>query len=444
MPYCYTDPVRRYATSTKEVKLPHQPDGHKHPRLRIIPWWVSLIALTIIISFIVFTTSTLLLIAGNNAQLKIEAIKVGLTVGAGAGGVGALLLALRRQWLSEVAHAHNEDVARASLHDATERRVTELYGQAVEQSGHTKAAVRLGGLYSLERLAQEHSEQRTPVIDVVCAYLRMPFNMSQEAYMRQMFQPKFDSPTDAPQDISEGNNSSVGIKQELQVRLAAQRLLGRHLAPESETNFWAVAHVDLSGAVLFDFDFKSCMLRDADFYGAKFGGRSVKFSGSNFVGNARFAYCEFFTNAWFDKVRFTGDAWFARSRFAGDAWFDSAIFEEVARFGGSQFEKNTSFINAQFNNIVSFRETTFNKMAKFNQTKFYKKVQFNRSKFQSAKFNNAEFYEDARFDDSEHQMMPEFTGATGNHSFIHKWPTGWCLDPHFSETGMWSIVQREC
>jgi hypothetical protein len=62
-----------------------------------------------------------------------------LTIGTGTEGVVALVLAGRRQWSSE--------------HDATQRRITETYTKAVDQLGSDQAAVRLGGPYALERLA---------------------------------------------------------------------------------------------------------------------------------------------------------------------------------------------------------------------------------------------------------------------------------------------------
>ena len=52
----------------------------------------------------------------------------------------------------------------------------ELYAKAVEQLGHEKAPVRLGALYSLERLAEDKPERRQIIVDVICAYLRMPFS----------------------------------------------------------------------------------------------------------------------------------------------------------------------------------------------------------------------------------------------------------------------------
>ncbi|MGI5228167.1 hypothetical protein [Actinoallomurus sp. CA-142502] len=152
-----------------------------------MPWWVAVISAAAVALSATVTTLWLLSIARRDASLRLEAIKDGLTVGAGTGGAAALLLAMRRQWLSErtqahaedlahVTQAHAEEVARDTAYDATQRRVTEPYARAVEQLGHVNAPVRLGGLYSLERLAQDHQEHRQTVIDVVCAYLRMPFD----------------------------------------------------------------------------------------------------------------------------------------------------------------------------------------------------------------------------------------------------------------------------
>ncbi len=59
------------------------------------------------------------------------------------------MLAFRRQ--------HHQEIATLLTDlDATERRITELYTKPVEQLGNDKAPVRLGGLYALERLAQDN------------------------------------------------------------------------------------------------------------------------------------------------------------------------------------------------------------------------------------------------------------------------------------------------
>lgn len=103
-----------------------------------------------------------------NASDQIDLVKTALSVGAGTGGVVALIMAGRRQWSTEEAN-------RAATHDATERRVTELYTKAADQLGSDKAPVRMAGLYALERLAQDNPDQRQTIVNVICAYLRIPF-----------------------------------------------------------------------------------------------------------------------------------------------------------------------------------------------------------------------------------------------------------------------------
>ena len=110
-----------------------------------------------------------------DAPVRIDAVKTAFGVGAGAGGVFALWLATRRQRTMELQLAETTRVAGVTERDLEERRVTELYTKAVEQLGSDKAPVRLGGFYALERLGQDNPKQRQTIVNVLCAYLRMPF-----------------------------------------------------------------------------------------------------------------------------------------------------------------------------------------------------------------------------------------------------------------------------
>ncbi len=87
------------------------------------------------------------------ANSRLDAVRTGLAAGAGAGAAVGLMLAFRRQHHQEIATVLTD-------RDATERRITELYTKAVEQLGSDKAPVRLGGLYALERLAQDRQAVR--------------------------------------------------------------------------------------------------------------------------------------------------------------------------------------------------------------------------------------------------------------------------------------------
>ncbi|XVV11208.1 hypothetical protein ACQP2X_41215 [Actinoplanes sp. CA-131856] len=162
------------------------PDRMSHERLPPLRWpWIlsdrGILTFTLLVAAVgVAGLTTMLLIADDvtgvdKAKLQIDAIKYGLGIAAAGGAAAALLLGVRRQRLSE--HTHELELRRQehTEFDASQRRITEMYTQAVEQIGHADAAVRLGGLYALERVAQNNPTQRQTVVNVICAYLRMPY-----------------------------------------------------------------------------------------------------------------------------------------------------------------------------------------------------------------------------------------------------------------------------
>jgi hypothetical protein len=162
----------------------------------------------------------------------LDAIRTASAITVAAGGAAALLLAARRQRSTEetLEHQrqtleHQREVAQATERDAAEQRTTELYTRAVDQLGAEKAPVRLGGLHALERLAQNNPTQRQTIVDVICAYLRMPFTPPDGQA------PGEDAPEDAHSRYEQG-------RQELQVRLTAQRILSAHLKPKTAEVFW--------------------------------------------------------------------------------------------------------------------------------------------------------------------------------------------------------------
>jgi hypothetical protein len=99
----------------------------------------------------------------------LDVVRTAGTLVVGTGGAIALLLTARRQRYTELTLEHQRDVAATVERDTVEQRITELYTRAVHQLGNDKAPVRLGGLYALERLAQNNPGQRQTIVDVICA-----------------------------------------------------------------------------------------------------------------------------------------------------------------------------------------------------------------------------------------------------------------------------------
>ncbi len=111
----------------------------------------------------------------------------------------------------------------------------ELYAKAVEQLGHDHAPVRLGALYSLDSLAQGQPHRRQAIVDVFCAYLRMPYTLPARS----------DIPTEVER-VQQAHDSA----QELQVRQTVQRLLAAHLIRPDDISAESAATPVLSGREL--------------------------------------------------------------------------------------------------------------------------------------------------------------------------------------------------
>jgi hypothetical protein len=110
------------------------------------------------------------IVRGNISQLT-EIGKVSLAVVAGLGGVVALVTSFKKQRLSEFSH----EIAVSSLERDRQRILNERFASAVAQLGDSSfAAVRIGGVYSLAKLADDWLTDRQRCIDVLCAYLRFP------------------------------------------------------------------------------------------------------------------------------------------------------------------------------------------------------------------------------------------------------------------------------
>jgi hypothetical protein len=95
-------------------------------------------------------------------RARLDVVRTAGTLVVGTGGAIALLLTARRQRSTELALEHQRRVALVTERDAAEQRITELYTHAVDQLGSDKAPVRLGGLYALERLAQNNLTSSRP------------------------------------------------------------------------------------------------------------------------------------------------------------------------------------------------------------------------------------------------------------------------------------------
>ncbi|MEU0002535.1 pentapeptide repeat-containing protein [Streptomyces microflavus] len=190
-----------------------------------------------------------------------DVIKTTVTVLTLIGAVLAALYAYRKQLLDE-----------GTSHRADATQLTERYTKAAEQLGHEQAAVRLAGVYAMARLADDWPEQRQVCVDVLCAYLRMPY----------------ETDTTAPA-FRHG---------EREVRLTIIRIIRDHLQDPTATNTWCEHNLDFTGATFDGGDFSRSNFSggqvsfrrstfssgEIDFGLSKFSGGLVDFGGSTYSG----------------------------------------------------------------------------------------------------------------------------------------------------------------
>ncbi|MEU7457525.1 pentapeptide repeat-containing protein [Streptosporangium roseum] len=399
--------------------------------------------ITLLVGGVVGGLAWLLLAAGGSAAeatARQGAIQTALAAGAGVGAAVTLMLAFRRQrhqehaahvttYLAERNAALAEQVAGNTKHDATERRVTDLYTKAAEQIGHDKAAVRLAGLYALERLAQDNPGHRQTIVNVICAYLRMPYTPPEPAPAPDPEQERTAALRAARRRYQAARagialptepalqKESDGREGELQVRLTAQRILSLHLRDDRPAGqrstlpaapaFWEGMNLDLTGATLIDFDLAGGHVIEAVFRKA------------TFIGDTWFVEATFTRVAGFDGATFTEVAGFDGATFIGDAWFVEATFARGARFDRATFTEGARFDEVAFAGDAGFDKATFTRGAWFDEAAFIGDAWFVGATFAgNAGFDKAIFMGGARLNDA---VVVDPAGA-------HVWPDGWRLE----------------
>jgi uncharacterized protein YjbI with pentapeptide repeats len=302
-------------------------------------------------------------------------------------------------------HVGSDDGAAESPNEEWQVRA---FAIAAEQLGSERPAARVAALYSLERVAQGSPAHRQAVVDVICGYLRMPFD-----------------PTKIDSESSE----------ERELRLTAQRILCEHVRddrPFSERagsaippGFWAEISIDLRGAGLKDFDFTQCHVRRAIFDSCIFMGKAnfskaefeavASFEEAKFEGDARFIHCLFGgRKATFRRATFNSSATFNLTTFEGDAFFDDCQFVMGASFGQAKFTGSRA----------RFRRAAFGGNANFHQVNFA----VDQIIFDSVRFEGLINFEHA-------DLLPETTFTTTRfekakvrgRSRDHKLPANWAI-----------------
>ena len=210
-----------------------------------------------------------------------------------------------------------------TLAEQRTRTLNERFAAAADQLGSDRPpAVRLAGVYAMAGLADDWEANRQICVDVLCAYLRMPYEP--------------DPGEDAP------GPEQLAFSSSREVRHTVIRAITAHLRKSAVVS-WQGLDFDFTGAVFDGGDFSEAVVSGgtirfvgakfcgwAEFHGAEFLGGRVRFNGAEFSGH----------NISFDQARFCG----------GDVHFTAAEFSDgEVCFAGAEFSGGeTDFSGAKF------------------------------------------------------------------------------------------------
>lgn len=324
------------------------------------------------------------------------------------------------------------------------------YAKAIEQLADEKAAIRLGGVYTLVGLTDEwladksikdeddRRKEGQVIINNLCAYIRSPFSLAEK---REIIEAATTSPYVYSGNL---NEDKAKLREEQEVRQTIFNEISNHLAESTKKsptdNYWKYFNYDFSKSKIF-YSLNGLTFSNPNFSNTEFTG-PANFTGSRFIGKAIFKNTIFNSLAYFSDIdtakttfeaevdftgsTFIGDAIFRNTTFTLDATFSSETsgmtnFESESDFSLSTFSHDANFSKGNFHERANFELSSFNGITKFRNTHFYGPAQFSvygglhisqeYSFSGDADFTNAYFKEGASFTERYFEKSAIFRNA---------------------------------
>lgn len=276
------------------------------------------------------------------------------------------------------------------------------YAKAIEQLADDKSAVRLGGIYTLVKLADEWlaDSKTTPdetdriaegqiIINSLCSYIQSPYSLAEKRIFiedTETFEESGDKFT----------NERAALYTEQRIRKVIFSEISKRSSKCNGSNKikpgkWSIFEFNFTRSPIFyslnDINLENANFNNSIFYGitnfcgSKFYG-GTNFTGASFEENANFLNATFRGSVDFTEAFFKKDADFSDATFNEDTLFDSAVFDSsifqvnYVSFHGAKFHGNTSFYNSVFNAQIYFNKATFHKGVNFDKSCFEESPEF--------------------------------------------------------------------
>ena len=424
--------------------------------------------------------------SGSSDQLRLHLLYV-------TGGIIAVLTLLQTNWKNQGDRIKIDADIKKNEQDAEKNERDHIrqvhaerrsrYTAAVGQLADEKAAIRLGGIYTLTGLVdewladstlseEEQQKEGQVIINNLCSYIRSPFplaekideyearkeletlqkqdskNLSTDKSLRlkvlfERFKDsaEYEEPTDITADYAEFHEEQDvrrTIFEEMSKR-SSKVSVDKSKEVTVTSGTWSGFKFDFSRAPIFyplnnltieqgNFAYTR-IYSEADFRGVKFIGaadfgdaeftREADFGGAEFIGDTDFGGAEFTGEAYFGHAKFTGDVYFLDAKFAGDVYFLHAKFTGDAHFLDAKFTGDAHFLGAKFTRDTDFEGSKFAGNAYFLRAKFISSTSFSGAYFKKYAPTFADTSGSARFSAQMDPKNYDFS-VRGGSKFINR------------------------
>ena len=397
--------------------------------------------------------------SGSSDQLRLHLLYV-------TGGIIAVLTLLQTNWKNQGDRLKIDADIKKNEQDAEKNERDHIrqvhaerrsrYTKAIEQLADEKAAVRMGGIYTLVGLvdewladdsleAEEQQKEGQVIINNLCSYIRSPFPLAekieehearkalenlqklesekldeelssrlQNLLKRFKDSDEYEKPKDITADYAkfhEEQDVRRAIFVEMSKRSSTFTMNEKDEIIETISGMWSDFDFDFGRAPVF-YPLNAITIEKGNFSSTKFYS-NADFSEAKFTQTADFSKTTFARTADFGGAKFTQKADFSKTTFARTADFSWATFTQKADFSWAKFARTADFSEAKFFQTAAFGRAEFTRAADFSKAKFFQTAAFGRTKFtRAADFSKAEFTRAADFRGAIFFQNTNFSRAT--------------------------------
>lgn len=275
----------------------------------------------------------------------------------------------------------------------------ERYLKAVELLDSAHSYTRLGGVHALVALADEYladqalqaEEKHTEgqrIVDVLCAYIRAPFELAFRYDELSQDKP-------SPHGVYRENHQEFSVHRaellaEAKVRQRALQEIHRRLRnfPQGDRrNYvegsWSGFEYDFSNGVFFyPVDMKDSWYQN-----------SVDFSGCTYYASAEFSGSTYERSAYFCDSTYYDWVFFNNSTYFGEAQWSGSTYHDSARFSWSVYYGEVSFHDSIYGDSVFFDQSLY-----YDEALFYSSTYRGEAGFDGSLYRGSVFVSDSVFE----------------------------------------------